>query len=300
MKSAQTKLHPLPGASGEMVFKQQIQTRSITSPLEIYALDFMRFKEDQSELHRHKHFEIVWIIQGKGRFLIDFESHEITDNLVFCLNPDIIHQFDLYGHVNGYIISFQSEFLEINSCDDMFFFNRVFQGSGGSLIIKSDPCMHAGMIEIMKSLQFELNNVSLLHNYVLQSFLRIFLVYLTRHEKKAFTLSSEFVPSTITKKFLVLLENKYTTFHKVSQYADELSVTPNYLNEMVKKDYGSTARTNIQQRIVLEAKRMAISKNLSLKETAYNLGFEDLAHFSKFFKMVTGSNFTQFKHCMRT
>lgn len=299
MMTAQTILNPLPVASGKLNFKRQVPTGNISSPLEIYALDLMRIKADNIDLHRHNHFEVVWIIQGKGRFLIDFDEYEITDNLIFCLNPGRIHQFDLYGNVHGYIISFQKEFLENENSDDKFFFNKVFHGSKESHIIKADSSMHAGMIEIMKSMLFELHNLSPLHNYVLQGFLKIFLVYLTRHKETAFSLSAKSVSSIITKKFLVLLEDKYSTFHKVSEYADELAVTPNYLNEMVKKDSGFTASTNIQQRIVLEAKRMAISKNLSLKETAYRLGFEDLAHFSKFFKTVSGSNYTQFKQAMK-
>lgn len=299
MITAQTRINPLPGASGKIIFKQQIPTGSITAPLEIYALDSMKVKAHNVDLHRHNHFEIVWVIQGKGRFLIDFDEFEINDNLIFCLDPGRIHRFNLYGNVNGYIISFQREFLENDSSDDKFFFNKVFHESKESHIIEADPYVHEGMIGIMKSMQFELNDLSPLYNYVLQGFLKIFLIYLTRHKETVFTSSSKSVSSILTKKFLVLLEDKYSTFHKVSQYADELAVTPNYLNEMVKKESGLTVSTNIQQRIVLEAKRMAVSKNLSLKETAYSLGFEDLAHFSKFFKTVSGSNYTQFKQAMK-
>lgn len=51
----------------------------------------------------------------------------------------------------------------------------------------------------------------------------------------------------------------------------------------------------IRQRIVLDAKRQAIYVNASMKEIAYHLGFDDIAHFSKFFKNVSGMSFTEFK-----
>ena len=46
---------------------------------------------------------------------------------------------------------------------------------------------------------------------------------------------------------------------------------------------------------MLEAKRQAAYSSLTMKEIAYQLGFDDIAHFSKFFKNVSGSSFTDFK-----
>lgn len=84
----------------------------------------------------------------------------------------------------------------------------------------------------------------------------------------------------------------------VTDYADELIVTPNYLNEVIKKITGFPASHHIQQRIVLEAKRQAAYSNLSMKEVAYQLGFDDMAHFSKFFKNASGQSFTDFKKAL--
>jgi AraC-like DNA-binding protein len=81
----------------------------------------------------------------------------------------------------------------------------------------------------------------------------------------------------------------------VSDYADDLCVTPNYLNRTVKKTTGYTASHHIQQQIILEAKRQATYFSTSMKRIAYNLGFDNLAHFSKFFKHNCGMNFTDFK-----
>ena len=74
-----------------------------------------------------------------------------------------------------------------------------------------------------------------------------------------------------------------------------LSVTPNYLNEVVKKNTGRTAGHHIRQRVALEAKRMGRYSDIAMKEIAYNLGFSDCGHFSKFFKTATGVNFSDFK-----
>ncbi|MCW3111245.1 MAG: helix-turn-helix protein, partial [Segetibacter sp.] len=65
--------------------------------------------------------------------------------------------------------------------------------------------------------------------------------------------------------------------------------------EIVKKTSGTPASDHIKHRIVLEAKRHAAYSDVSMKEIAYSLGFDDVAHFSKYFKNATGINFTDFK-----
>ena len=81
----------------------------------------------------------------------------------------------------------------------------------------------------------------------------------------------------------------------VADYASQLLVTPNYLNGIVKKNTGQSAGHLIRKRVVLEAKRMARYSDAGMKEIAYYLGFSDSGHFSKFFKTVSGMNFTDFK-----
>lgn len=97
------------------------------------------------------------------------------------------------------------------------------------------------------------------------------------------------------RHFFSLIEKQYTTKKMASDYADELAVTPNYLNELAKNITGHPASYHVQQRIVLESKRMLAFSNLSMKEIAYELGFDDSAHFSKYFKNVSGQNFTDYK-----
>ena len=81
----------------------------------------------------------------------------------------------------------------------------------------------------------------------------------------------------------------------VAEYAQKLLVTPNYLNGIIKKNTGYSAGHHIRQRVVLEAKRMSRYSDAAMKEIAYNLGFADISHFSKFFKTEAGTNFSDFK-----
>jgi AraC-like DNA-binding protein len=95
--------------------------------------------------------------------------------------------------------------------------------------------------------------------------------------------------------FLAKLDKQFKTMKQVAEYANELSVTPSYLTDVVKKVTGFSASYHIQQRMVQEAKRLAMYSDANMKMVAYSLGFDDLSHFSKFFKHAAGINFSEFK-----
>jgi AraC family transcriptional activator of pobA len=66
-----------------------------------------------------------------------------------------------------------------------------------------------------------------------------------------------------------------------------LNLTPGYLNDLVKQQSGKTAISHIHNRLVVEAKRRLLHTELSVKQIADALGFEDAAYFNRFFKRLT-------------
>ena len=81
----------------------------------------------------------------------------------------------------------------------------------------------------------------------------------------------------------------------VDYYADKLCVSPKHLTNVIKLESGYPTSYHINQRIVFEAKRIVRTSGASLKQIAYELGYEDTAAFSKLFKRVTGENFSTYK-----
>jgi AraC-like DNA-binding protein len=121
------------------------------------------------------------------------------------------------------------------------------------------------------------------------------MIYFSRNIKESGANTFQSREGELTRKFMNLLKSKFIQQKMVSDYAGQLCVTPNYLNRTVKKTTGFPASHHIQQQIILEAKRKAIYSTESMKEIAYELGFDNMAHFSKFFKNNCGMNFTNFK-----
>jgi AraC-like DNA-binding protein len=92
------------------------------------------------------------------------------------------------------------------------------------------------------------------------------------------------VQPEIVFRFKNLVEQRYLEWHKVSEYADKLTISANYLNEIIKKNTGRTAKEHIQNRLASEAKRLSFFTQLSAKEIGFKLGFNDPSHFAKFSK----------------
>jgi len=99
----------------------------------------------------------------------------------------------------------------------------------------------------------------------------------------------------ILRDFKGLLEQYFQDWHQVNTYASKLNLTSKHLSHTVKSLTGKTAKEFIQDRLILESKRLLLHTDLEIKEIAYQIGFEEPLHFSGFFKKSTGISPTAFR-----
>jgi AraC-like DNA-binding protein len=90
----------------------------------------------------------------------------------------------------------------------------------------------------------------------------------------------------VTKEFKQFLERGFALLKRPSDYASALHISTPYLNECVRKATGFSVSYHIQQRIILEAKRLLYHSHQSVKEIAIQLGYQDYAYFSRLFTKI--------------
>lgn len=277
---------------------QQLEAES-NLPFEIHSLEWMQQHRWQHQLdtpRRNNFFMIVWLKKASGVHLIDLARYDLGDHSVYCLTPGQIHLLKAEEGTEGYVLSFTNEFLSLHENNfDLLFKTGLFYTFSHSAAIQLDKDLSLEMEELMLKMKREFDNYYLLRGEILRGLVKIFLIYLSRESDNSTSGVAHTRNQELTKKFLNLLEQHYTTRKMVTDYAQALAVTPNYLNEIVKKVSGFPASYHIQQRIILEAKRQAAYVETSMKEIAYQLGFNDITHFSRFFKNVSGVSFSDFK-----
>lgn len=99
----------------------------------------------------------------------------------------------------------------------------------------------------------------------------------------------------ITQKFEILVDKLYVDTRNVSDYADQLNITPNYLTTTVKRLTGKSAKDVIQERLFVESKSLLKFSGLDIAEIAYRLGFQEPTHFTRFFKKSSGVTPNKFR-----
>lgn len=130
----------------------------------------------------------------------------------------------------------------------------------------------------------------LIRNYVLE------LIHLGQKLQPATTLyNTHNASARVSSLFIELLERQFPIespqqrlmLRTASEFADRLSVHVNHLNKVLKENTGKTTTEIISTRILQEAKILLKQTNWNISEIAYSLGFEEVAHFSNFFKKQT-------------
>lgn len=241
-------------------------------------------------------YEIIYFTSGHGFLKVDTDTFQVKDETIFCFVPGQIRRFMLVGQSAGYSIRFAPDFLFTGSANTKMASWLDNYGAGIPVpAIELEMEMQVEIKQIIGALQKEYTNYFLLRSELLSGLLNVLLIHLSRKLQGTncdYNLSKD---NDLVHQFKRLLKKNFLSKKQVVDYADELCVTPNYLNKTVKKVTGFTASYHIQQQIILEAKRQVIHSNGSMKEIAYFLGFDNLAHFSKFFKNNSGMNFTSFR-----
>jgi AraC family transcriptional activator of pobA len=92
----------------------------------------------------------------------------------------------------------------------------------------------------------------------------------------------------VVASFTRLLEQNFHEHHTVSYYASHLNIHPNYLNALIKKYTGQTVKEDINNLLIIEVKFLLHSTTLSVKEIAYDTGFNDPNYLTSFFRRLEG------------
>jgi AraC family transcriptional activator of pobA len=276
--------------------KQSVFPEDVSFFFEISRLESFCLRSEAIEYPvRRPYHQIVWITRGSGYFTIDLEKYGMSDNTIYTIPTGRFYQFSPTGDLAGYVLSFNTDFLHLAiGGSGRPFFNEI----GSDLKQVNMFLLNAGntsLERLLDDIANEFETHLTLRLEILSSYFRIFLIYMKR---LATTIRQRGTISNgvrLFNSFAAALDNKFKSMKQVADYASELSVTPSYLTDVVKQVSGYSASYHIQQRLVQEAKRLAVYNNASLKMVAYTLGFDDLSHFSRFFKHAAGINFSEYK-----
>jgi len=240
--------------------------------------------------HSHDFFIIVLFDQAKGFHDIDFINYKIANKQVHLLFPGQVHKWTIEKNSNGYQLMINKVFFEHIASHFRFSITNYINHP---VITVSD--------KTYQLLKYEFDRIKeeIEAGYSLQEIIyarvALIAVIVSKEAEMAFCETKVYLSNPRLSLFNQLIDIHYKEEKSVAYYASRLNISPNYLNILCKKYLNISANQIIQERVVLEAKRLLQSTDLSIKEIAYELGFIDHAYFSNFFKKQTGTSPTKFK-----
>lgn len=252
---------------------------------------------DTSIAHRHNYYEIFLFNNGGGKHHLDFETLEITSKSLQFISPGQAHLVNRALDSNGHIILFSREFYFMDVHDRNLLFEMPFLNNNTRKpVIQLNDAEYEKFHALIQMMYEEEKSEQQYRQQAMRSLLNLFLVNckrLFRDEDNKGSTSSEI------NAFRDMLEKNFHQWHKVHDYAVALNLSEKQLSEMVKKHTGQNVLEFIHDRILLEAKRLLLHDDLSAKEIAHLLNYEDPSHFIKFFKKKTDLTPLEFRETMR-
>jgi AraC-like DNA-binding protein len=173
----------------------------------------------------------------------------------------------------------------------------LFYGSAQRMFIKLDERDQTKMDILLKIFDDEFETSDHIQGEMMQVMLKRLIIINTRLAREQYITAKELTGDKldIIRKYNFLVETHYRKNHQVKFYAEMLNKSPKTLSNLFALYNHKSPLLVIQERIVLEAKRLLFYTEKSSKEIAYYLGFEDANNFSKFFKKHTALSPTDFK-----
>lgn len=258
---------------------------------------YVKRNGEMDEPHRHNYYTVLVIVEAKGFHKIDFTTYELKNHQIFFVAPGQIHQVIESKKSVGFSLVFSEEFLIENSIPISFIENlHLFNNYGFSPPLEPKEKQFNKIIDLMEQI-YTLNISDSKMKYLsIGSYLKLLLIECNNicdiHPMDA---ENDSRSNSIVKSFREEVDKHYKVEHSTKFYADQLFITPDHLNRVIKSKIGKSAKEYIQTRIITEAKRLLYFTDLTSREIGYELGFSEPANFSAFFKNMEGYPPSKFK-----
>jgi AraC-like DNA-binding protein len=261
------------------------------------ARDLLSEGDMVQELHRHNFFYILALEKGDGEHSIDFMSYPVKDHTVFIMRPGQVHKITLKSKSKGYLMQFNSDFYSPIEKTANQIFRKVTNGN----FFQLDPEAAKKTFSILNEILREYANKQENHVEVIKSSLHIFFIELLRqspqpqHPSQA---NGEYMQERLME-FMELVRLHITTHKQVAFYVEKLHLTAYQLNAITKATLDKTCSEVINDYIILEAKRYLLATSNQINQIAWQLGYEDVSYFIRFFRKHTGHSPEAFRHNFR-
>jgi AraC-like DNA-binding protein len=246
--------------------------------------------------HRQEGYNVSLLLKGKLTRYIDFERFEIQAPAIICVGPEQINQYESADDAEMICLSFTQDFL----ITEMKRWVACWECMFTKVIMNADE---KDMEELRVYADLMLKEFAAdkpKKEMIIRNLLNAFIITVARmRDSLASVMMLDMNTNKLVEQFKSFVDLQFKEKTQVAQYAEMLAVTPGHLNDVIKSTTGRTAKQIIDEKRIMEAKRLLFWADHNLKEIAGQLSFEDDSYFNRYFKKHTGFTPSTFQRTIR-
>jgi AraC family transcriptional activator of pobA len=258
------------------------------------------------EIHPHRHerfFQIVYLRSGSGLALLPAEAverHALGPGSLLALPPGCVHGFRFEPEVQGGVLSIlrdHADWLLAHAPQAASTLARPLLVAD----VAASASEPAAIPTALEAIEAEFGAARPWRAAQCSAWLGVLMLQLARLARGDHAAGDEGPAKTVAAyagRFAALLEAHFRHQHEPGWYAGRLGISTTHLTRLCQARLGDSARALIHRRIVAEAQRDLCFSRLSIKQIALTLGFDDPAHFTRFFTRAAGCTPTAYRKRM--
>jgi AraC family transcriptional activator of pobA len=242
--------------------------------------------------HRHRNlFQLLLIEKGGGEMSFETATVPFSAPAAILVPATTAHGFRFTPQLtDGWVVSFSEDVADALGDQSGEALARLKAVAADPLVPLADAAEAGRLSELCKDLNEEGFLAREGHRLAMRALLALLAIEVlrlavSRSRSGAVTLTRADAQVEELRRLVGLHFRKERL---ISFYAEKLAMTPDRLNDHVKRATGVTAGHLIRQRVLTEAKRQLVFTGLAIHEIAYDLAFSDPSHFTRFFRKQTG------------
>jgi AraC family transcriptional regulator, transcriptional activator of pobA len=238
--------------------------------------------------HRHENLHQFQLLsRGSACITLDTEVHDVAAPFAVMIAPGTVHRFVYQPDSEGQQVTVPTALLR----QALSNVSSLMSGLYRSLLLQPTHDETALLAERFHQLADEYASRSPGRSEALQAqSLMLALWFLRQAGVSATDAHQHALRDTLVRRFRALLEFHYRDHWSLQDYAGELQVSADHLSKACKAITGQSALELVQERLLLEARRLLAFGSATVQQVALELGFEDASYFSRFFSRRAGQS----------
>lgn len=238
--------------------------------------------------HSHRDmWQLIYVASGGAEAILEDDRIDLGPASVLCIPDGVVHGFAFERETLGWVLSIETRLFETAAFAPL---QRLLAQSGFEVTkLSLTPVLDRKVNVLFSSLHDEFLEAKDGRGMMLDNLTSALLILMLRNAlKRSYDGAAAPDGARLAAAFRDLVNKRFRNHWRIDRYAEELSVSPSQLSRTIRRVTGQSPAAIVNARLLLEAQRNLHYTEATAAQIGLDLGFQDPAYFSRFFKRLSG------------